>query len=275
MLPTGVKMRGHRRVRAPRAATPLRGADFLYEHLAGELRRRVETGVYPAGAAIPSEAELVREFAVSAITVRRAIRDLTFEGTLLGRQGRGVFVADRRRIVRVLSGDSGRSIGDEIRRAGLEPGIVELAFTPVVDARAAARLGLSRGAPLFRHEKLILAGGDPVSVDVVDLPGALATMLREELAEDFVFPLLHRHGVAVGRTDLEFEGGAASREHARLLGLPPRVPVILVRYTLFAPGGAPVLTGETIARSDRFTFALSLGALPPGASRARRGSSPR
>jgi DNA-binding GntR family transcriptional regulator len=270
MLPTDVKMRPHRTVRAPRATPPLRGADFLYEHLAAELRRRVETGAYPAGTTIPSETELVREFAVSAITVRRAIRDLTFEGTLLGRQGRGVFVADRRRIVRVLGGDSATSIGDEIRRAGLVPAIVELAFAPLVDARAAARLGLARGAPLFRHEKLILADGDPVSVDVVDLPAALARALREELAEDFVFPLLRRHRIAVGRTDLEFEGATVSREHARLLGLPPGRPVILVRYTLFRPGGPAVLTGQTIARSDRFTFALSLGARPPAAPGARR-----
>jgi DNA-binding GntR family transcriptional regulator len=63
----------------------------------------------------------------------------------------------------------------------------------------------------------------------------------------------------VTRTDLHFEAGAVSAEHAVLLGLPVRAPLIFVHYTLYGRGRTPVLTGVTVARSDRFTFALSLG----------------
>jgi DNA-binding GntR family transcriptional regulator len=231
---------------------------FLYDSLAQELCRRVADGVYAPGTAIPSEAELVREFGVSAITVRRAIRDLTVQGVVLGRQGRGVFVVDRRRIERQLRGDARTSMRDEIRRAGLEPAVKELAWALVTDAGAAARLGLRRRDPLVRHEKLVLASGEPVSIDTVYLPWALGEQLREELRSDFVFPLLIRHGITVGRTELRFEGGAVSEEHAALLRLPARAPLILVHYTLLTPTGAPILTGVSTARSDRFVFALTL-----------------
>ncbi|HEV8614580.1 MAG TPA: GntR family transcriptional regulator [Methylomirabilota bacterium] len=243
---------------------------FLYAHLAEALQRRIVNGVYPAGSPIPSETELVAEFGVSAITVRRAIRELTFEGMLFGRQGRGVFVADRRRIVRVLSRDSRTSIGDEIRRAGLQPGIKELDWSTVRDPVLARRLGLPAQAALARHEKLILADAEPVSLDVVYLPRELGERLRPRLAEDFVFPLLARHGIPVARTDFQFEGGAASAEHAAILGLPLRAPLILVHYTLYARAGAAVLTGVTIARSDRFTFALALENLPRERRRSGR-----
>ncbi len=244
------------------------GRAFLYAHVAEELRRRIVEGDYPSGAAIPTEAALLREFRVSAITVRRAIRELTFEGLLFGRQGLGVFVADRRRIVRVLSGDSRTSIGDEIRRAGLAVGIKELGWTSLRDDAIAGRLGLPAHAPFYRHEKLIFADGEPVSLDIVYLPHDLGERLRPELADDFVFPLLARHGLPVARTDFRFDSGAASSTYAPLLNLPPRAPLIFVDYTLYSPAGAPVLTGVTIARSDRFTFALSL----EGRSGARRGS---
>jgi GntR family transcriptional regulator len=240
------------------AEAPAPGSAFLYASVADELRRRIAEGRYPPASAIPSEAELVREFGVSPITVRRAIRDLAFEGVVYGRQGRGVFVTNRQRIVRVLRADASTSIGDEIRRAGFEPASKVLATERVVDAAAAARLGLRRGQALIRHEKLVLAGGEPVSIDTVYLPLPLAERLGVDLVGEFVFPLLGRHGIAVARTALEFEAGAVSEAHAAILGLPPRSPLILVRYTLHDPAGVPILTGVTTARSDRFTFALSL-----------------
>jgi DNA-binding GntR family transcriptional regulator len=258
------------RQRPSQTPKPVRvtGRAFLYANVAEELRRRIVDGLYGAGQPIPTEGALVRQFGVSPITIRRALRELTFEGMLFGRQGLGVFVADRRRIVRVLSGSSRPSIGDEIRRAGLEPGIKELAWAQVRDPAVAKRLGLGPQAPLHRHDKLILADGEAVSIDVVYLPRALGDRLREELTEDFVFRLLADAGIAVAHTDFQFEGGAVSAEDAALLGVPVRAPVIRVHYTLYAPGGAPILTGVTTARSDRFIFALSLGDPRPG----RRGA---
>jgi DNA-binding GntR family transcriptional regulator len=245
--------------RTTRARPAMASRAFLYAHVADELRRRIADGIYAAGEPIPTEARLIQEFSVSAITVRRALRELTFEGALVGRQGLGVFVADRRRIVRVLSGDPRTSIGDEIRRAGFEPGIKELGWATVRDAAVAKRLGLGAQTAVCRHEKLILADGEAVSIDVAHLPRALGERLRAELADDFAFPLLARHGIRVTRTDLHFEAGAVSAEHAVLLGLPVRAPLIFVHYTLYGRAGTPVLTGVTVARSDRFTFALSLG----------------
>jgi len=77
-----------RRSRREAATRTLRTAGrFLYSQVAEELRRRIVQGVYGPGSRIPSEADLVREFRVSAITVRRTVRDLQFEGLLVGRQG--------------------------------------------------------------------------------------------------------------------------------------------------------------------------------------------
>src|SRR5688572_21412574 len=169
--------------RPPRVRPPVRatGRTFLYANVAEALRRRIVDGLYEAGHPIPTEGALVQEFGVSPITVRRALRELTFEGMLFGRQGLGVFVADRRRIVRVLSGDSRPSIGDEIRRAGLEPSIKELAWAQVREPDVARRLGLAAHASVHRHDKLILADGEPVSIDVVYLPRDLGDRLRNEL----------------------------------------------------------------------------------------------
>lgn len=233
------------------------GRGFLYRQVAAELRRRVEEGEYPAGSTIPSESSLVRSFGVSAITVRRAIMELMFEGVLYGRQGLGVFVADRRRIVRVLAGDARTSMGDEIRRVGLTPGIRELSYQRLAARKdLARRLGLRPGTRVYRHEKVVLADGEPVSLDSVYLPRPLADQMRERLAGEFVFPLLAELGIDVGHADFRFEGMAASETQAVQLNLAPRFPLIVVHYVLHDAPGRPILAGCTISRSDRMVFEL-------------------
>jgi DNA-binding GntR family transcriptional regulator len=235
------------------------GSAFLYGHVAAELRRQIASGVYQPGARIPSQAELVREFGVSAITVRRALHELTYEGLLFGHQGLGVFVAAPRRIHRVLGGDPKRSIGDEIRRAGFEPSIKELSFgARPAAADVAERLRIARGATVWLHEKMIFADGAPVSLHRLHLPSRLGPSLRDDLAADFIFPVLQAHGVTVGRVNFQFRGATLGESDAPLFALPIGFPVIVVQFCPVSPSGAPILVGTTVCRADKFTFDVSV-----------------
>lgn len=230
---------------------------YLYEGVALELRKRIESGIYPPGTRIPSETELIREFGVSAITVRRAVRGLMLEGLVRGRQGLGVFVSDGPRVVRSLGGDFKTSIGDELRRAGVEPGIREVSFTlEPADEAVARRLRLRRGALVYRHEKLLLADGEPIGLDINHLPRSLGEALREKLTREFTFPLVVSHGLPIDHIDFTIEGGAVSEPHRVLLGLPLGFPLLIGYYTLTGPDGVPILTGRSLSRYDRWSYAF-------------------
>jgi GntR family transcriptional regulator len=232
---------------------------LLYRTVAAELRDRIKRGIYPPGQRVPTEAELVREFRVSGITVRRAIRDLVLEGLLQGRRGAGVFVCERRRVVRSLGGDFRASLGDEIWRAGEEPGIRELACE-LVDPPdpVARRLRLSPGARVYRHEKLVLAGGEAVCIDVAYLPRRLGERLKSRLAREFVFPALLAAGIALPSIDFTVEGETLSEPESRLLGVPVGSPALVVDYTPLDARSRPLLTGRSVSRADRFTYAFRL-----------------
>ena len=238
---------------------------FLYGHVAAELRKRIGSGRYARGTAIPSLASLVDEFNVSPITIRRALRELTFEGALYGHQGLGVFVADTRRVVRVLSGELGLSLGDEIRRAGFTPGIAEVAFTRIApNADLSRRLLMRRNMPLYRHEKLILADQLPIAIDIVHLPKELALRLRERLRNEFVFALMRQFEIAVGKVQFRFESASATDREASLLSVASRFPLIVARYVLFDRCMAPLFEGYTLSRADRMTFELTTVPTPGG-----------
>lgn len=64
----------------------------VYQQIADELRARIRGKTYPPGSKLPSEAELVEEFGVTRITVRRGLAVLQQEGLTETVRGKGVFV---------------------------------------------------------------------------------------------------------------------------------------------------------------------------------------
>ena len=63
-----------------------------YQQVYTALRRDIQSGRLGEGARLPSEAELVRQFGASRITVGRAVRDLQSAGLVERRAGSGSFV---------------------------------------------------------------------------------------------------------------------------------------------------------------------------------------
>src|SRR5690606_40846212 len=66
-----------------------------YARVVLEIRRRIENGDYPPGSMLPSESQLVREFAVGRTTVVRALQMLQQDGWITREHGRGSFVRGR------------------------------------------------------------------------------------------------------------------------------------------------------------------------------------
>ena len=64
----------------------------LYKQLMQKIRSDIAAGVYPVHSRIPSEQELCDTYQVSRVTVRKALAELTQEGLLKRRQGKGTFV---------------------------------------------------------------------------------------------------------------------------------------------------------------------------------------
>jgi GntR family transcriptional regulator len=232
---------------------------FLYSDVATALRSRIARGTYPPGSRLPSLAELIDEFDVSAITIRRALRELVYEGLVQGHQGLGVFVKTKPRIHRVLAGDPDRSIGDEIARAGFTPRITEIGFAEIkASDDIAARLRVRPGSRIFRHQKLTFADDEPVALHVLHMRTKLAQTLRKELAKMFIFRLLEKHRIQIANLKCEFSSTTLTEEHARISHMPAGQPMMRVDYTATGANGEPLLLGLTICRADRFVFEVTL-----------------
>ncbi|WP_344144332.1 GntR family transcriptional regulator, partial [Polymorphospora rubra] len=66
-----------------------------YRQIADELRQRIKSGTLPAGAALPTEVELMEQWGVARGTVREAIALLRAEGLISTARHRGSHVRPR------------------------------------------------------------------------------------------------------------------------------------------------------------------------------------
>jgi DNA-binding GntR family transcriptional regulator len=64
------------------------------DELLDDLLKKIRNGTYPPGSQLPSGRDLADSYDVSQSTISRAVARLREQGVLVGRPGRGVFVAE-------------------------------------------------------------------------------------------------------------------------------------------------------------------------------------
>jgi GntR family transcriptional regulator, arabinose operon transcriptional repressor len=69
-----------------------------YQQVFENLEQDILSGRYPAGQRLPSEADLLKEFDTSRITIIRALRELQLRGFIQRRAGSGTYVADTKAV---------------------------------------------------------------------------------------------------------------------------------------------------------------------------------
>jgi DNA-binding GntR family transcriptional regulator len=244
-----------RKSSSPKASRLSESKRFLYGSVSKALRDRLATGTYEPGERLPTVEQLAVEFGVSTITVRRAVRDLSLEGLLIGRQGLGLFVANKMRIVRRLTADHIAPIEEDMRRAGVEPGLEDIDMTLVpAHGEPFLRPHARVGSTLYRLSRILLADEEPVGLDTLWLPRALGDALKPELPGHFVMPLLAAHGVAIDHIDYRFDAATATEAQAAPLNVVTGFPLLVIHFTPLGTTGTPLLWGRTTTRADRFTY---------------------
>lgn len=115
-----------------------------YRQVEEDLRYRVVSGFWKQGDQLPSEAELCTQYAVSRITIRRAIQELALEGYLYSRSGKGTFVAEWE--ADAEAGPALKGFTNEMQELGYRAITVEVELEVVAaDSKLAAILGVSPG----------------------------------------------------------------------------------------------------------------------------------
>lgn len=213
----------------------------LYRVVKRALLQAIEAGRYPAGGALPSEAELSAALGVSIGTLRHAVDELVAEHILVRRQGRGTYVA-MHNTDRFLFQFFHVERSDGLREA---PKVELVAFERVrAEPDVAAVLGIKAGDPAIQVDNRLLLQGRAVIHDRLTLPAPLFKGLTEKRFKDRPSTIYHLYqtefGITVTRAQERARAVAADRNAARILGVPQGMPVMQVQRTALTFGDKPV-----------------------------------
>ena len=140
----------------------------LYYQLQSILLDKIYSGIFNDGVRFPTEAELVKEYGVSRITVREALRTIEEQGLIRREVGRGTFVNDQRPFTGSLKLEG--SMNDLISLA-VATKIKLLRVTTVkASPEEAEMLRIKPGSLLSRCTRVRFHHNEPYSHVVTDLP---------------------------------------------------------------------------------------------------------
>jgi GntR family transcriptional regulator len=226
----------------------------LYQQLYQLLRNKISSGQWRPGDLLPSEAELRRKYQVSRATVRQALDELVSDGLIERQQGKGTFVAPptvEQGLVRIVS------FTEDMRQRGLRPGtrLVGAELTPAT-AVIAQKLQIEEGTTLARIERLRLADGEPMSVEVSFLvhqycPGILG---EDYTAHSLRRMLEEQYDIRIASARQTIRAISASQEMAQLLDAPPQAALLYIERISYAENDVPVEFLRLYHRGDRYTL---------------------
>src|SRR5580698_9788093 len=215
------------------------------------------TSTLEVGSPVPPERELARHYGTSRTTVRQALAELVIEGRLLRMQGKGTFVAKPK----VAQSLELASYTEGMRAHGLHPQTKFLDIGYVAsDDQLAALLGIRPGGRVLRIHRLRLADGEPMSIDMSLLPARRFPGLRRELERynSLYETLESAYGIQLAEAEETIETILADPHDARLLGVDPGLPLLLLSRHAIDTSGLPVEWAQSWYRGDRYKFITRL-----------------
>jgi len=229
-----------------------------YHAIAQDLRERIRSGEFAAGAPLENQRRLARSFGVTLMTLRQALEVLERENLIVRRHGLGTFVAapsidydilQLRRFAGELSAQ-----GEDVATRVLGAGFV------IGDRRVVTALGLGGPTRVWQLERLRLVDGHPMSLQRSFLTAAMgeevmrADLLTTPLRQALEFKL----GITITRAREAVSAVRLGRREARELGCRPGVPAFESERISYSEAGTAVVFDRVFIPGDRFRITREL-----------------
>ena len=247
----------------------------MYQQIAEDLRKQIESGTLARGSQLPTELELREQYDASRNTVRDAIKRLIAQGLVETRPGQGTFVT--RRIdpfVTVLTTDPRTGFGGGDGATFLSQVSAEhrtpFATTPKVEVQTppeviTKRLRVAPDAQVVSRHQERYIDDIPWSLQTSFYPmefitkGATRLLMAEDIPEGAVQYLTQTIGVRqVGYRDW-ITARLPDDNEQRFFGIPHDLTVFEIFRTAFDQNRIPMRVTVTIFPTDRNQFIVNVG----------------
>jgi GntR family transcriptional regulator len=231
-----------------------------YVQLANILRQSMAAGILRPGDQLPSEAQLCERYAVSPMTVRRAINTLVDQGVVIAEQGRGTFVKP------VAMGAATFTLSNlqELFNDPVHTSVHVLEARIVgADERVARKLGLQAGQRTVFIRRLLRTDGKPFLYHREYLVyDPLRPIVEAELEVTALQRLFNGTGETILKHgDINLEATILNDDESQILQVSQPMAAFCFEHLFYDFNDRPISWGWFIGRADCLRFSTQVGLL--------------
>jgi GntR family transcriptional regulator len=228
----------------------------LYYQLANLLTEKIVSHALHTDDRLPTEVELVKQYGISRITVRQALRLLEEEGLIRREVGRGTFVTDYRPFIGGLKVEG--SLEDVIS-LGQNPVKVLSVQTVKAGPDDAEKMGINPGDPIVRATRIRLYHDQPYSYIVNDLPAEIGKRFSRNDWKGVVLKTIEEKlKIPLRDAEQTVRASLADGTLARLLETKIGAPLLAVERVVRTDHGRVVERVRIHYRSDIYAMKVHL-----------------
>jgi GntR family transcriptional regulator len=216
-----------------------------YLQIARNLELLIREKRWCADEALMPERQLAEVLGVSRVTMRGALTVLETRGRIDRRTGSGTYL---RALHSVAPPAQQLSDGNTTKSAADSHYVWLLRELGVTGASECSALALAPGSQIARLRRLHYKNAIPISIEFSRVP---ARILNEPMrVESSLYETLGEQGHFVFRALQKFSAVLAEKEHAKLLNVDVRFPLLLISRIGYDRNGCAIEFSETFFRSD-------------------------
>ncbi len=237
----------------------------LYYQVEQTLREKILKSELPQGTQLPPEPELARQFGVSSITIKHALRNLAAQGLVVRRQGKGTFVLRTWLSCNTLALTS---FTEDATRHGVKTSTQVLRSEVIPAAGDMAGLfALKEGGEVLTLELLRSVNDVPSVLQWTYLPLCLFPGLdRIDLRDRALYSVMEKEfGLRPERAEQTVEATSVGSKEARLLRLSRGAAVMRIQRLSYLADGRCVELSHALCRAELYRFRMELARDPAAA----------
>lgn len=228
----------------------------LYQVIKNDIISKISSGVLAAGNFLPTERELMEKYAASRGTVRKAIDELEKSNYVNKKPYVGVYVAYPK-IEKGLKKLTG--FHEDIKKRGGKPS-TKLLEIRIISPTREVREALKSDDDVYLIDRLRYDSGYVVARDINYIPVHLCPGITQEMIiEDGLYSTLEKHYMISLDTAIQtVEPRKATKEDVLFLDTDIDDLLLKCCRTSYLANGTPVEYTETLYRTDRYKFIVTL-----------------
>ncbi|GAM74856.1 transcriptional regulator [Vibrio ishigakensis] len=201
---------------------------MLYVKVLESLKDKINADVYRVGEALPTEKQLIEEYQVSRITIRKAVDELVKLKLVEKRRGSGTYVLEKQ-LSHQLTTLAGTSEIQQSNNKSVKYKVTKF-FMDTENVSVHNLLGLSESEPLYYIRRVKYIDDQPRIVEDSYMPVSLFPELNISTLEKSKFAYVEQEKqMVIEGSRQEFTAVESDEEITKLLGMEKSHPIINLR----------------------------------------------